>query len=176
MKSNAPYYSVVVPVYNSAPTLRELVHRLRRVLFQQGAGFEIILVNDGSKDTSWKIISEMAEQYEEVQAINLTKNFGQHNALMCSFSFVSGQYIITIDDDLQIPPEEIPRLIETIEGADHDIVYGVYGEKRHSAFRNLGSRFVQLVYRMSFNCTKTVTSFRIIRREIVDRILGYEKS
>lgn len=168
--------SVVIPVYNSAQTLRELTERLEKVMQELvGTRHEIIFVNDGSTDSSWDIISEMALTNDGIIAINLTRNFGQHNALMCGFSQARGKYIITLDDDLQNPPEEIPKLFKEIQ-TGYDVVYGIFGDKQHSKFRNLGSEFIQFVYRKTFNINVRITSFRIMKKDIVDRVLSYEKS
>jgi len=168
--------SVVIPVYNSAQTLRELRERLERVLGDLvGERYEIVFVNDGSTDSSWDILNEMASTSDKIVAVNLTKNFGQHNALMCGFSQAQGMYIITLDDDLQNPPEETPKLFNEIQ-TGYDVVYGIFGTKQHSKFRNLGSEFVQFVYRKTFNMNIRISSFRIIRREIIQRIMSYKKS
>lgn len=168
--------SVVIPVYNSADTLEELNNRLVLLLEDLvGPQYEIIFVNDGSTDSSWKLLRQIASEKEKVIAINLTRNFGQHNALMCGFSQARGIYVVTIDDDLQIPPEEIAKIFEEIQSG-YDIVYGVYGQKQHSAFRNFSSRLLQYFYRKTFNIDLGITSFRIIRQEIVQFILNYEKS
>ncbi len=168
--------SVVVPVYNSSGTLQDLNRRLTNVLKEiVEERYEIIFVNDGSRDESWNILNQMALENGNVTAVNLTRNFGQHNAIMCGFGEVSGKYIVTIDDDLQIPPEEIAALYQEIQNG-HDIVYGLYKNKKHSVFRNLGSEFVQFVYMRTFDTDIRLTSFRIIRKEIVASILSYEKS
>ncbi len=168
--------SVVVPVYNSYATLPDLFRRLEKVLHElTGNRYEIIFVNDGSRDESWELLTNISLQNEKTIAINLTRNFGQHNAIMCGFSKASGKFIVTIDDDLQIPPEEIAALYQEIQKG-HDIVYGLYKNKRHSVFRNLGSEFVQFVYMKTFDTDIRLTAFRIIRREIIVNILSYEKS
>jgi undecaprenyl-phosphate 4-deoxy-4-formamido-L-arabinose transferase len=168
--------SVVIPVYNSAQTLRELRERLEKVLRDLvGESYEIVFVNDGSTDSSWDLLNEMASTSDKIVGVNLTRNFGQHNALMCGFSQAQGMYIITLDDDLQNPPEEIPKLFNEIQ-TGHDVVYGIFDIKQHSKFRNLGSEFVQFVYRKTFNMNIRISSFRIIRREIIQSIMSYEKS
>jgi glycosyltransferase involved in cell wall biosynthesis len=168
--------SVVIPVYNSAQTLSELVERLEKVLKRiVNNRYELVLVNDGSTDSSWNILKELAESNGKIIAINLTRNFGQHNALMCGFSRAIGKYIITIDDDLQNPPEEIPKLFNEIQNG-YDVVYGIYDIKKHSKFRNLGSIIVQFLYRRVFNIDTRLTSFRIMKRQIVEFLLSYEKS
>jgi len=138
--------------------------------------YEIVFVDDGSTDDSWMIVSTLASQYPEITAVRLSRNFGQHNALMCAFGQASGDLVITIDDDLQVPPEEIPKLVSEQARGDLDLVYGVYPNKRHTRFRNLGSGIIQVIYRRTFGIDVKPTSFRLIRREIVDHILSYEKA
>ena len=101
------------------------------------------------------------------------RNFGQHNALMCGFRHARGQFIVTMDDDLQNPPEEIPKLLNAIESGEFDLVYGNYGEKQHDSWRNLGSTLVNRFYRFIFKTPVTITSFRIIRRELLEAIFSY---
>src|SRR5437868_4071932 len=103
--------SAVVPVYNSEGTLATLVERLSHVLEPGRALGELILVNDGSQDKSWDVIQELATLYPWVRGFNLMRNFGQHNALLCGIRAAQYEIIVTLDDDLQTPPEEIPRLL-----------------------------------------------------------------
>jgi polyisoprenyl-phosphate glycosyltransferase len=117
----------------------------------------------------------MTSTNEHIIAINLTRNFGQHNALMCGFSQASGTYVVTLDDDLQNPPEEIPKLFHEIQKG-HDVVYGIYESKKHSRFRNLGSECIQFVYQKTFNINKRLSAFRIIRKDILRKILSYDRS
>ena len=107
-------YSIVVPVYRSEQSLQELYDRTAKVFEGIPGDFELIMVEDGGGDNSWEIMKSLREKDERVRIVRLTRNFGQHNALMCGFSFASGEYVVTIDDDLQNPPEEIPKLIEEI--------------------------------------------------------------
>ena len=168
--------SVVIPVYNSAQTLRELTERLEKVLRDLvGKSYEIVFVNDGSADSSWDLLKNIASTNDKIVAVNLTRNFGQHNALMCGFLYAQGEFIITLDDDLQNPPEEIPKLFKEIH-TGYDVVYGIFGSKQHSRFRNLGSALIQFVYRKTFNVDVRISSFRIMKRHIVHRILSYERS
>lgn len=168
--------SVVIPVYNSAQTLFELVERLEKVLKEiVNNKYELVFVNDGSTDSSWNILKELAESNDKIIAINLTRNFGQHNALMCGFAGTHGKYIITLDDDLQNPPEEIPKLFNEIQNG-YDVVYGIYDTKKHAKFRNLGSNIIQFFYRKVFNINIRLTSFRIMKRQIVQFLLCYERS
>ena len=168
--------SIVVPVYNSERTLKELTERMEKVLENLvGDFYEIIFVNDGSSDASWQIIKDLSTDDSNLIAINLTRNFGQHNAIMCGFWKAQGKYIITIDDDLQIPPEEISKLFKEIQQG-YDVVYGFYGDKQHSKFRNIGSKVIQFIYRKTFNMDIPISSFRILKQDIVQFLLSYKKS
>ena len=105
-------YSVVIPVYNSAEFFQALYDRLQSVFKQMNKTFEVIFVNDCSRDNSLNILQEIHSQYNNIIVADLYTNFGQQNTLMCGFQYCQGQYIITMDDDLQNPPEEIQKLIE----------------------------------------------------------------
>ena len=133
--------SVVVPVFNSEATLKELVERLKTTLSGYIEDFEVILVNDGSRDSSWKVITELVGQNGNVNAINLMHNYGQHNALLAGIERARYDSIITIDDDLQHPPEEIPKLLEKL-GEGFDVVYGKEINRIHNTWRNLGSKIL----------------------------------
>ena len=167
--------TVVVPVYRSASVLPNLIARLLPVLESTGMEYEIILVDDGSPDDSWGVVCRLqAAHPSRITAVQLMRNYGQHNAQMCGFRRARGRYIITMDDDLQHPPEEIPKLLRKIEQGGFDLVYGVYGDKQHSGWRNAGSALIKAFYRMTFHNRVMVTSFRIIRSELVRSILSYD--
>jgi len=169
-------YSVVIPVYNSEVTLWQLCNRIFLVFENITDAFEIIFVDDGSVDDSWKKLEEIKEEKKnKVKIIQLMRNFGQHNALMCGFGVAEGAFIITMDDDLQNPPEEIPKMISEIDKG-YDLVYGEYLSKKHSLFRNAGSEIIQLIYKKIFNVAGKLTAFRIMRKELLDSILKYEKN
>src|SRR5207249_1610312 len=104
------------------------------------AAYEIVLVDDGSPHHPWRVLGGLREQYPgRVVAIQLMRNYGQHNALMCGFRRSRGRFVVTMDDDLQNPPEEVPKLLDALNSRDLDLVYGSYGSKAHSGWRNLGS-------------------------------------
>jgi undecaprenyl-phosphate 4-deoxy-4-formamido-L-arabinose transferase len=167
--------SVVVPVYGSQATLRPLVESLCAVLDKTGREYELIFVNDDSPDHAWQELESLHAQHgDRLTAIQLTRNFGQHNAIMCGFHQARGRYVVTMDDDLQHPPEAIPKLLAEIERTGLDVVYGRYDKKKHRAWRNLGSRMINLAYHKVFGIAGEFTAFRIIRREIVEAALGYE--
>lgn len=135
-------YSVVVPVYNSEHTLTELYTRLEKVFRETvQEPFELILVDDGSKDRSYQIMEELRQKDPRVKIIQMARNFGQHPALLCGFSHAEGDFIITMDDDLQHPPEEIPKLINTIrERDDVDVIIASYEGRKHGPIRRLGTK------------------------------------
>ncbi len=128
-------YSVVVPCFNSGPWIDELVRRVGETMAAVEGGHELILVNDGSPDAgTWPAIRKQAETVAWVRAVDLMANVGQFRALMCGLELAQGEFVITMDDDLQHPPEEIPKLIEAIESdPDLDAVIGAYTSKEHSS-------------------------------------------
>lgn len=170
-------YSVVVPVYNSSGTLVELVKRVAEVFMNIPDGsFELIFVEDGSSDGSWEKIQELKKSYPEtIHGIRFARNFGQHNALLCGFRFARGNYIITMDDDLQTPPEEISKLIVKIKQTNSDLVYGTYENKQHSLLRNTGSGFLKKIAPYASGNTTKGSSFRIIKRDIINQIRTYNQ-
>lgn len=173
---NQVEYSVVVPVFNSSPSLKELFNRLCAVLSGTGKSFEIIFVDDGSQDESWEVLCGIkAAHPESVRAIRLSKNFGQHNATFCGFNFMNGNWLITIDDDLQNPPEEIHRLLSARDEADADLVYGIYEKKQHSYVRNLGSKYVKKTSRI-LGRPGEGSAFRLISRDIVQKVLMHHQN
>jgi len=167
-------YSIVVPVYKSENSLRRLYQRIDRTFENIDGDYELILVDDCSRNGVWQLMKSLREQDSRVKIIRLARNFGQHNALMCGFSFVSGDYVITMDDDLQNPPEEIPRLIDAIKGSELDVVYGIPRIKKHSHFKNAGSRVFMYLMSVIFRRGHRVriSSFRIVRRSFIDHIIS----
>lgn len=133
--------SVVVPTYNSEATLAELLTRLQVALGARGEPFEVIFVNDGSRDGSWAVARELARQ-PGVRAVNLMRNYGQHNALLCGVRLAAYATTVTIDDDLQQAPEDVPRLLDEL-GRGFDVVYGYSLEGQHGGLRNLATWFTK---------------------------------
>lgn len=169
-----PLVSVVIPVYRSAGTLPELVRRLSEVFERLGIVYELVFVEDGSPDNSWDVLCRLrAEEPDRIVAVRLMRNFGQHNALMCGFRHARGDLVVTMDDDLQNPPEEIPKLLAAMEDSDIDLVYGVYERKQHRAWQNAGSAIVQAFHKWVFRTRVPISSFRIMRRELVESIFCY---
>jgi undecaprenyl-phosphate 4-deoxy-4-formamido-L-arabinose transferase len=164
-------YSIVVPVFNSEASLPELHSRLSEVMQATGQEYELIFVDDGSRDQSWETLRSIkAADPVHVTAIRLAKNFGQHSATFCGFNFAKGEWVITIDDDLQIPPEEIPKLIRKMEETDAELVYGIYERKKHSLVRNLGSAYFKKMSSL-MGRSGDGSSFRLISGNIIRSIL-----
>ncbi|HEY9871013.1 MAG TPA: glycosyltransferase family 2 protein [Candidatus Obscuribacterales bacterium] len=167
--------SVVIPVYNSSNTVPEVIRRTAAVLEQGGWSYEIIAVDDGSTDGSWDVLQKEAVNNPRVTVIGLVKNYGQHPALLCGLAHSSGDYVVTIDDDLQNPPEEIVRLLE--KGREgYDLVCGRFYKKQHELYRRLGSRLIALVNEKIFRKPRHfyLTNFRLMERRLVDRICAYQ--
>jgi undecaprenyl-phosphate 4-deoxy-4-formamido-L-arabinose transferase len=159
--------SVVVPVFNSEGSLVELAAQLEAVLRSCARRFDLIMVNDCSRDNSWKVICELVAQHDWVQGINLMRNYGQHNALLCGIRAAAYNKIITIDDDLQNPPGEIPRLLSVLnQGCD--VVYGFPDKQQHGLLRNLASEITKLVLQttMGAQTARRVSAFRAFRTEL----------
>ena len=169
-----PTISVVVPVYNSEHSLTPLVERLKSVLASRAARLEIIMVNDASRDGSWGVVEKLAHENAEVRGISLLRNYGQHNALLCGIRAATGEIIVTIDDDLQHPPEEVPLLLDRLaQGAD--VVYGTPQRESHGLFRDLASQITKIVLQeaMGAEVARDVSAFRVFRTQLREAFATY---
>jgi undecaprenyl-phosphate 4-deoxy-4-formamido-L-arabinose transferase len=159
--------SVVIPVFNSQEALPALLERLHPVLSRLTAEYEVVLVNDGSKDASWSVLCRLAARYPWVRIIDLMRNYGQHNALLCGIREARHAIIVTMDDDLQHPPEELPKLIATLaEG--NDVVYGIPQREQHGLWRDLASTMTKLAMQsaLGVGIARNVSAFRAFRSEV----------
>ena len=168
-------YSIVIPVYNSEKSLTELYQRIRNVFEQTiKEPFEIILVDDSSRDRSYDVMLELHQGDSRVKIVQLARNYGQHAALLCGFRHATGDYVITMDDDLQHRPEELPKMITYLK--DHpavDVVIGKYDSKKHGVIRNLGTYVMNKISSHIFhkNDDLQLTSFRLMRKFVVKAML-----
>lgn len=164
-----PKYSVVIPVYNAAGTLGFLAARLQKIFSALKSTSELIFIDDGSIDHSWKILKQLKSKNKNVRVIQLTRNFGQHNAILCGLGSAKGAYVITMDDDLQHLPEEIPKLIQKIVKG-YDVVYGVDPVRRHGLMRNVATRFARAALRVAMPGLQKYSSFRIMTSRVARQL------
>jgi len=172
-----PLLSVVIPVYRSEMILPALIERLQAVLYKITAEYEVVLVNDCSPDRSWDVICKLARQYPWIHAINLIRNFGQHNALLCGIRAAQYEVVITIDDDLQHPPEEIPKLLAVLRQG-YDVVYGTPEAEQHGFGRDLASLVTKIALQkaMGAEIARQVGAFRAFRATVAKAFDHYEGS
>ncbi len=164
--------SVVVPVYNSTLTLRELVQRTSMAL--ASTEHEIIFVDDGSKEDSWEVISSIVTGSPNVKGIRLGRNFGQHAALVAGIREAQFPITVTIDDDLQNPPEEIPRLIEALQQQSVDVVYGVPQTASHSFWRRIAGNGIRRMINSTLKVNEAIefSSFRAFKTDLRNAFIG----
>src|SRR5436853_1727047 len=169
-----PELSLVIPVYNGSRTIGPLVEHAAKIF--GSTSFELVLVNDGSEDDSEKICAQLAEKFpQNVTFVHLSRNFGEHSAVLVGFTEVRGRYIAVLDDDGQNPPEEVIRMLDELKRKNYDVVYGHYIEKMHSRFRNLGSRFNDRIATLMLHKPKDLylSSFKVMNRFVVNEIIKY---
>lgn len=166
--------SVVVPVYNSQATLPRLIERLFPVLSAAAQAYEVILINDDSRDGSWAAIEALAETYDWVRGINLMRNYGQHNALLAGIRVARYDVIVTLDDDLQNPPEEIPKLLGRLEEG-FDVVYGTPHRQQHGFWRDAASTITKVALQgaMGAQTARNVSAFRAFRTRVREAFADY---
>ena len=172
--SLTPELSLVIPVYNGSRTIGLVVERIHTVFALMR--FEIILVNDGSEDDSELVCAALAKKSPEViTLVHLSRNFGEHNAVLAGLSYSRGQYVAVLDDDGQNPPEEVMPMLQELKRKGYDVVYGHYIEKKHSWFRNAGSRFNDRIATLMLDKPKDLylSSFKVMTRFLVNEIIKY---
>lgn len=169
--------SVVIPVYNSSEIIPELVARLKRVLGSYYEVYELILINDGSKDASWDVIISLVGKYPWIRGINLMRNYGQHNAVLCGVRAARFENIVTMDDDLQHPPEVIPLLTRELDKG-YDVVYGTPLHQQHGLLRDLASIITKAALQATIGAetARMVSAFRAFRTIVRDAFADYRGS
>jgi len=174
MEPRASSISVVVPVYRSERLLRPLVERLEPVLEKAASEREIVFVDDGSPDGSWGVVRELAREKPWIRGIRLMRNYGQHGAILCGIRAAKHSIVVTIDDDLQHPPEEFTRLLAAL-GEDCDVVYGTPDKERHGLARDLASQIGKLVLKdaMGAETARKVSAFRAFKTRLRDAFADY---
>jgi len=172
--ATSPELSLVIPVYNGSRTIGPLVEQTAKIF--GSTSFEIVLVNDGSTDDSETVCAQLAEKFpQSVTFVHLSRNFGEHSAVLAGFTQARGRYVAVLDDDGQNPPEEVIRMLDELKRKNYDVVYGHYIEKKHSWFRNLGSRFNDRIATLMLHKPKDLylSSFKVMNRFLVNEIIKY---
>jgi len=166
-------YSVVIPVHGSENVLQELHRRLSEVMRGLSEPYEVIFVDDCGSGQTWKVLQYLTQQDSNIIAIQLMRNSGQSSATICGMAHARGQIILTIDDDLQHPPEEIPKLLKALS-PEVDVAIGVPKEPKHHWFRQIGSKIVHSLnaYMLKRSRELRFTSFRAIRSPVVKGLLS----
>ena len=169
--------SFVIPCYQSAQTLPAVVEEIRKTMeiMRDRYVYEIILINDCSPDNTYEVICQLAREGDNIIGASMAKNFGQHAALMAGYQYVTGDIVISLDDDGQTPADEVGRLLDKIEEG-YDVVYAKYDQKHHSAFRNLGSKMNSLMTEVMLGKPKElfISSYFAARRYIIEEIKRYQ--
>jgi len=171
MADSTPHLSIVVPLYNAAATLPALYQEISAL--QVEGGHELIIVNDGSRDETEAVALKLVRESQmPMTFLSLSRNFGEHNAVLAGLRASSGRYAITMDDDLQNPPSEIPKLLAVAEAENRDVVFGIYERKEHAWWRNAGSQLTNLIADFVVEKPKKLylCSFRCLSRFVVDEI------
>ena len=170
--------SFVIPCYRSENTLEGVILEIKEVMKKlEQYTYEVILINDSSPDNTWKTIERLSEENENIIGVNFSKNFGQHAALMAGMRETTGDYVVCLDDDGQTPANEVDKLLSALEdGAD--AVYARYGNKKHSLFRNFGSRVNDMMTRIMLGKPKElfISSYFGVKRFVVEDMVRYQNS
>lgn len=167
-------YTVLIPVYRAEKNLPELYQRLKTVLEKLGGSYEILFVEDCGEDGSWNFIRKLAQEDNHVRGIRHARNYGQHSALLTGIRAARGEVTITMDDDLQHPPENIPLLLSKLREG-FDVVYGTPENSPHDFWRNLASRWIKLIMKMTMGIpiARQISPFRAIRTKLREAFANY---
>lgn len=160
--------SFIIPVYHGEQTVQPLFDAIKKACTEYNYHFEVVFIWDCGPDRSWEKILELKAKFPaEVKAICLSRNFGQHNAIICGFTHARGDFMVTMDEDLQHNPDEVKLLVAKQEENDYDMVYGHYPDLKHTGFRNFASRVLKKLLEIGIpDLHKDYSAFRIIKREI----------
>jgi undecaprenyl-phosphate 4-deoxy-4-formamido-L-arabinose transferase len=174
IEPDARTLSIVVPVYNSDEALPKLIARLEPVLAEHSDAYEVILVDDCSHTDTWRVIEDLAATREWLLGVRLMRNYGQHNALLCGIRRARYDIIVTLDDDLQNPPEEIPKLLAQLDQG-HDVVYGTPLREQHGLWRDMASRITKVALSggMGAETALKVSAFRAFRSRVRAAFANY---
>ena len=167
------FLSIVIPVCNSEKTIKKIYEKLLNVFENTLYEFELIMVEDHSKDRSWSEIEFLTKKDSRVRGIKLAKNFGQHASTLCGINLSKGDFVVTIDDDLEQPPEKIIDLLIEIENG-YDVVYGILINRTDSLWRRTSSRVIKLILNLLMPGFKNYSSMRVIRGNIAKQLSNFD--
>ncbi|WP_342375759.1 glycosyltransferase family 2 protein [Myxococcus stipitatus] len=175
MSPSAVDISVVVPCFRGETSLPELCSRLIRTLEARQSSFEVILVDDSARPSLWAVIEGLAQSDARIVGVRLMRNFGQHNATVCGFRHARGRWVVTLDEDLQNPPEEIGTLLARAEEADTDVVYGLPRVRQGPGWRSLASRLIMVIPRKVMRVGFDISAFRLISGRVAAEVARSER-
>lgn len=175
---NSPFLSIVIPVYNGEKTIERLFAHIQAFCNSKEYSYEVIFVWDCGADNSWKVIKKLKDQFPYiVKGIHLSRNFGQHNALICGFEQAKGEFIVTMDEDLQHLPEDIDILMKVQQKFDSDVVYGAYPRGKHSSYRNVTSNILKKLIQIGIqDLHHDYSAFRFIKIDIAKACINMQNS
>jgi undecaprenyl-phosphate 4-deoxy-4-formamido-L-arabinose transferase len=170
--------SFVIPVYHGEQTVQPLFAAILKACKEYNYQFEVVFIWDCGPDKSWEKILELKASYpSEIKAIRLSRNFGQHNAIICGFANARGDLMVTMDEDLQHNPGDVKLLVEKQKEGDYDIVYGHYPDRQHNGFRNFTSRLLKKLLEFGIpDLHKDYSAYRIIKRDIALATIDMQNS
>lgn len=168
------HYSIVIPVYCSGNSL-ENVHQSIVSFFENRHSYEVIYVDDGSSDNSWDVLKKIQSGSSNTTIIRMSKNFGQHGATLCGFKYAKGDFIVSIDDDLEVRPDEISKLIEEQKKTDADLVYGLFKKQSQPFFRKLFTKIYKQLSKLEGPQKGEGSSFRLIKKSLAQKLVANHK-
>jgi glycosyltransferase involved in cell wall biosynthesis len=173
-QTTVPSLSIVVPVYNGALSIRSLIEQLAPLLPMLATQYEVILVEDDSRDNSWEVVRQITQDYAWVRGLRLMRNYGQHNALLCGIRAAQYEITVTMDDDLQHPPEEVATLLNQL-AQGYDVVYGRPQQQQHGLWRNIASQITKLALQgaMGADTARNISAFRAFHTYLREAFANY---
>lgn len=166
-------FSILIPVYNSANCLQRTVTAVVNAMEKIHTDYEIVLVDDGSRDNSWEVVKQLKNTHGYIKGIRLSKNYGQHNAILCALNNCSGDIIITMDDDLEQNPDDVAVLYKKLVDEDHELVYGMPSNQKKNLFREFFTYLYKISSRLENKDAGKGSSFRIFKRSLKDKLIEH---
>ncbi len=168
-------YSVIIPAYHAAPGIEKLYGELKKYFTSVNKSFEVIIVDDASTDNTWEVLKKLKAANNNVKIILFAKNFGQHAATLCGFTYAKGKFVITMDDDMEVHPDQITKLAEAQVEKDYDVVYGEYGKLNQPFFRGIITRMYKFGSKVEGKNRGKGSPFRLIKNELAQKLAHTHK-